>query len=86
MRASKKKSGIVDGHFGPLRRAPAESKSLCGWRSFVNGRAYDYQTKKKKNSTVVASHESFSHTFHYVTYYTDSDPTTDINIPLVPYI
>lgn len=46
MRASKKKSGIV-GHFGPLRRAPAESKSLCGWRSFVNGRAYDYQRKRK---------------------------------------
>lgn len=47
MRASKKRSGIVDGHFGPLRRAPAESKSLCGWRSFVNGRVYDYQRKRK---------------------------------------
>ena len=29
----------------------------------------------------VMSLETFSHTFHYVTHYTDSDPTIDNNIP-----
>lgn len=53
------------------------AKSTCReqvalWVALVRERSGVRLPKKKKNSTVVASHESFSHTFHYVTHTTQT--------------
>ena len=76
----KSKELLVD-TLAPSIGAPAEGKSLSGCTcSWTAGRMI------KNLSWNDMTPNTFSHTFHYVTHYTDPDPTIDINNPRSLYL